>query len=64
MFVENGCYRAKVFVFEQNVCNRVKLLYSDKSGSIPAKVVVFRQKSGCIRARRFCSGKVVIFGKK
>ena len=34
-----------------------KLFYSGKSGSIPAKAVVFVQKL-------LCSGKVVVFGQK
>ena len=61
-------------VFSKIGCNRVKWLYSGKSGCNLAKVVVivvvFWQKclnsvkSGCIRVKMLCSGKVVVFGQK
>ena len=50
-------------VFRQSGCIRTKVLYSGKSGSIQAKVVVFGRKwfysgeNGCIKA------KVVAFGQ-
>ena len=44
VFVESGCIRAKIVVFEQ------KMLYSGRSGCIRAKVVVFWQDC-CIRAK-------------
>ena len=61
---QSGCIRTKVVAFGQ------KWLYSDKSGFIQAKVVVFG-KSGCIRAKKvvcwqsgFIRVKVVLFGRK
>ena len=38
----NWLYSGKVVVFGQSGCIRVKWLYSSKSGSIRAKVVVYR----------------------
>ena len=55
----------KLIVFEQNwLFDRAKWLYSDKSGCIPSKVVVFGQKwlylvkSGCILAKGMNSAKM------
>ena len=45
----NGCNQAKMNVFRQSGCIRVKLFYSDK-------LVVFG-KSGCIRTKLFYLGK-------
>ena len=45
---KDGCIRAnwlysdKMVVFGQSGCNRVNWLYSKKSGSIRAKVVIYR----------------------
>ena len=47
-----------------------KWLYSGKSGCIPVKIDVFGQsgcnrvKGGCIWAKSFFSGKVVVFGQR
>ena len=38
----NWLYSGKVVVFGQSGCIRVKWLYSSKSGSIRAKVIVYR----------------------
>ena len=54
--LKTGSIRAKAIVFKQ------KWFYLGKSGCIPAKFAVF-VKSGCIWAKWFFSGKVVVFGK-
>ena len=57
MFGQGGCILAKVVVMDQKwgICAKV--------GVFGTKVVVFGQ-SGCIRARWFYSGEVVVLGQK
>ena len=76
IFVQSGCIRAKAVVFRKKWLYsgkivssgkggyiRAKWQYSDKSGSIRAKVIVlggnllYSRKSGCLRAKWLYSGK-------
>ena len=67
VFRQSGCSRAKVVVFGQiwlysgkKIFDRANVVVIGQSGRFRAEVVVFGQ-SGCIWAKRFHSGKVVVF---
>ena len=67
IFVHFGCIRSEWFYSRKSCFIRAKWLYSGKS-CFRTKIVVlrhsgFKLESGCILAKIFVSGKMVIFGQ-
>ena len=64
VFGQSCCSRAKVVLFLKKLLYSERWLYSGKCDSNGRANAVVFEKSGCIRAKRFYSVNVVVFGQK